>query len=197
MMHELQKELKANKGQWNDFGKYHYRSCEDIVEAVKPLLCARNLHLILTDEMVNAGDRFYIKATASVMDGEKVVAQACGYAREALSKKGMDDSQITGTASSYARKYALNGLFAIDDAKDADTNEHANQQNNAPQQQGAQQPADDKPWYNDFDDHRETMLSKIKSGESTAQQIITNLRKSYKVSRKVADQITELEEDLK
>lgn len=191
MMHELQQKLKAPKGQFNSFGNYNYRSCEDIVEAVKPLLHEKGMHLILTDEMVNAGDRFYIKATASVLDGEKVVATACGYAREALTKKGMDESQITGAASSYARKYALNGLFAIDDAKDADTDEHRKQQDRGTQAANDQQ--DDKPWYNDFEDHKDTMLDKICSGESTAQQIITNLRKKYKVSRKVADQITAME----
>lgn len=122
-MFKIQKDLKTPKGQLNSFGGYNYRSCEDIVEAVKPLLFARGLHLNLSDELVNYGDRFYIKATASVMDGEKIVSSASGYAREALTKKGMDESQITGAASSYARKYALNGLFAIDDTKDADTDE--------------------------------------------------------------------------
>ena len=122
-MFKIQKDLKTPKGQLNSFGGYNYRSCEDIVEAVKPLLFARGLHLNLSDELVNYGDRFYIKATASVMDGEKIVSSASGYAREALTKKVMDESQITGAASSYARKYALNGLFAIDDTKDADTDE--------------------------------------------------------------------------
>lgn len=190
MMYEIQQELKAPKGQYNSFGKYYYRSCEDIVEAAKPILQKRKLHLLLTDEMVCQGDRHYVKATASVIDEDKVVASACGWAREALTKKGMDESQITGAASSYARKYALNGLFAIDDAKDADTNEHQNQRDNAPDTKPSQD--DDKPWYNDFEEHQPRMLAKVRSGESTPESIVKSLRENFKVSRKVADQIMEL-----
>lgn len=117
---QIQAELKAPKGQYNSFGKYKYRSAEDILEAVKPKLAKYNAKLVLTDEPVMVGDRIYIKATCEYedTDGQLTVT---GYAREANIKKGMDDSQITGTASSYARKYALNGLFLIDDTKDADT----------------------------------------------------------------------------
>lgn len=124
----VQAELKAPKGQYNNFGKYKYRSCEDIVEAVKPLLKENGLFLTMSDEIVLIGDRYYVRATVSVTDivtGESV--QASALAREAAQKKGMDESQVTGTASSYARKYALNGLFAIDDNRDADTNEYAAQ----------------------------------------------------------------------
>lgn len=120
---EIQQQLKAPKGQFNKFGGYKYRSCEDILEAVKPLL--GNAPLVITDEIVQIGDRYYVKSTATIVcdDG---VRQATGWAREPQSKKGMDESQITGTASSYARKYALNGLFCIDDTKDADaTNTHS------------------------------------------------------------------------
>lgn len=124
---EIQKELKAPKGQYNSFGKYKYRSAEDILEAVKPLLHKHGCQLTLTDEIVLIGDRYYIKATATIANGE-ASATTSAYAREDLDKKGMDGSQITGTASSYARKYALNGLFLIDDTKDADTDEFANQQ---------------------------------------------------------------------
>lgn len=121
-------ELKAPKSQRNNFGKYNYRSAEDILEAVKPL--ANNYGLVpkLSDEPVMIGDWHYIKATASIKDvktGEEEIATA--YAREPLSKKGMDESQITGTASSYARKYAMNGLYQIDDTKDADTDEYTEQ----------------------------------------------------------------------
>lgn len=130
---EIQKKLKAPKGQYNSFGKYRYRSCEDILEAVKPLLAAEGVLLTLTDEIVVLGNRFYLKATATVRKGDAEVSNA-SYAREDDTKKGMDGSQITGTASSYARKYALNGLFLIDDTKDADTDEHHNQQANAPKQ---------------------------------------------------------------
>lgn len=120
----VQAALKAPKGQFNKFGGYKYRSCEDILEAVKPLLLEQGLQLTITDEPVEVGGRIYIKATATVTDGSET-ATVSGYAREAETKKGMDESQITGTASSYARKYALNGLFLIDDTKDADaTNEH-------------------------------------------------------------------------
>jgi hypothetical protein len=127
-MDKIQKALKAPKGQTNAFGKYRYRSCEDIVEAVKPILAERGYCLNITDEMVMLGDRFYVKATASVYEGVKLIATATAYAREALTKKGMDESQITGAASSYARKNALNGLFAIDDTKDADTHEAAHEE---------------------------------------------------------------------
>ena len=124
----VQAELKAPKGQHNRFGKYDYRSAEDIIEAVKPLLKENGLFLNMSDDIVLIGDRYYVKATVKVVDvvtGESV--QTSALARESAQKKGMDESQVTGTASSYARKYALNGLFAIDDNRDADTNEYAHQ----------------------------------------------------------------------
>ncbi len=116
----IQSRLKAPKGQYNSFGKYYYRSCEDIVEALKPILAEHKASVILSDEIIEVGGRFYVKATATLYAGGES-CNATAYAREDLDKKGMDGSQITGTASSYARKYALNGLFAIDDTKDADT----------------------------------------------------------------------------
>jgi len=124
-MHEkllrIQLKLKANKNQYNDFGGYYYRSLEDILVALKPLLKEEKLTLIITDEIVNIGDRFYIKAIARLIDVEtKEEIESVAYAREAENKKGMDESQITGSTSSYARKYALNGLLLIDDNKDAD-----------------------------------------------------------------------------
>ncbi len=120
-MSEIQAKLKAPKGQTNTFGKYKYRSCEDILEAVKPILFEYGYHLRIKDDMVLVGDRVYVKAIATVFNGREEIESSTAYAREALSKKGMDEAQITGAASSYARKYALNGLFAIDDTKDADT----------------------------------------------------------------------------
>ena len=133
----IQNELKAPKGQFNKFGGYKYRSCEDILEAVKPICKNNKTTLVISDTLENIGDRYYIKATATLYDIENE-AQEIGignafisntaYAREEESKKGMDGSQITGTASSYARKYALNGLFCIDDTKDADTDEFTKQQ---------------------------------------------------------------------
>ena len=121
----LQVELKAPKGQTNKFGGYKYRSCEDILEAVKPLLEKYRLVLTVGDDLINFGDRYYICSTATLrdMDSEAEIKNSA-YAREAQEKKGMDEAQITGTASSYARKYALNGLFCIDDTKDPDTNEY-------------------------------------------------------------------------
>lgn len=128
----IQQELKAPKGQYNSFAKYNYRSCEDILEAVKPLCIKNNATLLLNDAVQEVSGRFYVVATATLVDtesGDSVSANA--YAREPQDKKGMDDSQITGMASSYARKYALNGLFCIDDTKDADTDE-AKRQEDAP-----------------------------------------------------------------
>ena len=116
----IQNELKAPKGQYNAFGKYSYRNCEDILEAVKPLLFENGLILNISDEIVMIGDRFYIQAVAKVIDEENNYIEAKALARESLDKKGMDASQITGATSSYARKYALNGLFCIDDTKDSD-----------------------------------------------------------------------------
>ncbi len=122
----VQTELKAPKSQYNSFGKYTYRSAEDIVEAVKPLAKTHRILLTISDEVIETAGRIYIKATAAVfdVDSPERMISCTAYAREPESKKGMDDSQITGTASSYARKYALNGLFAIDDTKDADTDEY-------------------------------------------------------------------------
>lgn len=120
----IQQRLKAPKNQRNNFGNYNYRSCEDILEAVKPLLEQEDATLMLSDELAQVGERYYVKATAKFVYGGQTI-ETTAYAREAEAKKGMDDSQITGTASSYARKYALNGLFLIDDTKDADTNEYA------------------------------------------------------------------------
>jgi len=115
---DIQRKLKATKSQFNSFGKYNYRSCEDILEAVKPLL--KHNILIITDEPIEVGGRIYIRATAT-FSGDGQVIETSAVAREAETKKGMDDAQITGSASSYARKYALNGLFCIDDNKDPDT----------------------------------------------------------------------------
>jgi hypothetical protein len=117
---EIQSELKAPKSQYNNFGKYNYRNCEDILEAVKPLMKERGCVLVISDDIVAVGNRVYVKATATIMHGENTISNTA-FAREAETKKGMDESQITGAASSYARKYALNGLFAIDDTNDADS----------------------------------------------------------------------------
>lgn len=122
----IQSMLKAPKGQYNLFGKYNYRSCEDILEGVKPLLSERELILTIEDSIEMIGDRYYVKATATLSDGTNSISTSA-YARESLDKKGMDASQVTGATSSYARKYALNGLLCIDDTKDADTMNNAKQ----------------------------------------------------------------------
>lgn len=118
-LEQVQQTLKAPKNQYNSFGKYHYRSCEDILEGLKEPLIKVHAVVTISDEIISVGDRIYVKATARFTDGTDVVENTA-YAREELEKKGMDASQITGAASSYARKYALNGLFLIDDNKDAD-----------------------------------------------------------------------------
>lgn len=132
---KIQNELKAPKGQYNSFGGYSYRSCEDILEAVKPIAAMNDCFVTLSDEIVQIGTRYYIKSTVTLIDtasGQTIENTA--LAREPESKTKMDDAQVTGTSSSYARKYALNGLFAIDDTKDADTDEHHKQTNPAPKQ---------------------------------------------------------------
>jgi hypothetical protein len=126
----VQTELKAPKGQYNSFGKYKYRSCEDILEAVKPILAKYKASITVSDDLVQIGNRIYVKATARFLDAEVagISIDNTAFAREPDTKKGMDESQITGTASSYARKYALNGLLLIDDTKDADTEAYQQQQ---------------------------------------------------------------------
>lgn len=144
----IQQTLNAPKGQYNKFGGYSYRSAEDILEAVKPLL--QNVTLMVSDEIVLIGDRYYVKATATLSDGEDSIS-ATAFAREEKEQKGMTAGQLTGATSSYARKYALNGLFCIDDAKDLDTDAYAKQtgqqprqQKNPPKQQPNQKPQQQK-----------------------------------------------------
>lgn len=134
---EIQAKLKAPKGQFNSFGKYHYRSAEDILEAVKKVVNPMGFSIVLTDQVKEIGGRIYVEAIASLFNGE-LEYSATGLAREEETKKGMDGSQITGAASSYARKYALNGLFAIDDTKDSDaTNDHGKSQESKLQAKGS------------------------------------------------------------
>jgi hypothetical protein len=134
----IQQELIAPKNQYNSFGKYNYRSCEDILEGLKPCLQKVKAAVTVSDELVQIGERYYIKATATLYDAESSESVSnTAYAREDEGKKGMDVSQVTGATSSYARKYALNGLFCIDDVKDADTRD--NRQNEATEQQKAEE----------------------------------------------------------
>lgn len=133
----IQTRLNAPKNQFNNFGGYSYRNCEDILEALKPILAEYKASVVISDEVVQRGDRFYVKATATLYCGDEKISSSA-EAREPVSKKGMDEAQITGATSSYARKYALNGLFAIDDNKDPDSspnsgkNDKLTQENNKP-----------------------------------------------------------------
>lgn len=136
----IQSELKAPKSQFNKFGGYKYRKAEDILEAVKPLLNKQKCTLTITDDIVMVGNRIYVKATATIKNEKGECETTTGWAREEETKKGMDGSQITGASSSYARKYALNGLFAIDDNADSDTTNDGQHQE-AQQQTQTQQPA--------------------------------------------------------
>lgn len=184
---EIQRNLKAPKNQFNAFGKYKYRSCEDIMEGLKPIL--GDLVVTVSDDIKMVGDRIYIVATAKITDGENSVSNTA-MARESLTKKGMDDSQITGTASSYARKYALNGLFLIDDTKDADSMD-GNQNQQAKSAKPNQQ--QNVNWYNTFENDKQYMLVDIQSGNKTADIIISELKANgYAVSNQVAEQIKNL-----
>ena len=163
---KIQKEMKAPKGQFNAFGKYKYRSCEDILEAVKPFLNGTVLYI--SDEMVLIGERYYLKATATLRNGDDAVS-VTAYAREEIEKKGMDSSQITGAASSYARKYALNGLFLIDDTKDSDaTNEH-----------GKGEAANSKPKGNQVNTLKEKLDSKKEETPSVGKKLFADIFKSW------------------
>lgn len=179
---QIQSELKAPKGQYNSFGKYKYRSCEDILEAVKPLCVKYGVILTLSDEIVQVGERYYIKATANLSKEGCSDVSVTAYAREALEKKGMDDSQITGTASSYARKYALNGLFCIDDTKDADTDEYVKKT-----KAGAKGDTSDKEAW------REKVIEAAKAKGIDMKEVA----KDYKLnSTTTADRFKEVYEDL-
>ena len=183
-LQEIQQRLKAPKGQYNSFGKYKYRSCEDILEAVKPILNEVGCTLTLSDEIVCVGDRYYVMATAW-LKGEDTNESVTAYAREDLDKKGMDGAQITGTASSYARKYALNGLFCIDDTKDADTDEYAIQTSKA-----KSAPAEAKPAKQVFDSAHpqwQTILDKMVAGKGS----IKALQDYYTISASVEKEITD------
>lgn len=179
----IQFELKAPKSQVNSFAKYNYRSCEDILEAVKPLLHKYNVTLTLHDDIVMIGDRYYVKAVATLRNGiDSISAQA--LAREQDEKKGLDSSQVTGTASSYARKYALNGLFCIDDTKDADTDEYANQTSKA---KPAPQPAPQKEIFNSAHPDWQKVLNNLAVGKGS----IAALQGYYSISASVEKEITD------
>lgn len=175
---KVQTALKAPKSRYNNFGGYNYRSLEDILDAVKPLLLAEGLVLTIHDEVVQVGDRVYVKAVATLTDGKETYT-ASALAREAETKKGMDESQITGTASSYARKYCLNGLFLIDDTKDADTDEHQKQTQTAD---------DDKKWLSEGGDGvkgtTQEEFIKVEKAVREGRIAPKDLRRHYKVGKK-------------
>lgn len=193
-LQEIQHRLKAPKGQYNSFGKYKYRSCEDILEAVKPILNEVGCTLTLSDDIVLIGDRFYIKATAH-LKGEDTNEVVVAYAREENEKKGMDGSQITGTASSYARKYALNGLFCIDDTKDADTDEYANQtakkQAPAPTQTPAPEKKKEKQVFDSSHPHWQTILDKMVAGKGSLKELQQHYIISASVEKAITDYLNE------
>ena len=186
LLNEVQAELRVPKGQWNDFGGFHYRSAEDILEAVKPLLYKRDMTLIMTDDAVMMGERHYIKATVTIYHGDQHISVSA-YAREAESRPKMDVAQLTGSASSYARKYALNGLLLIDDIKDADTNEYNKQGN------GKAKPVDDDrlPWDMGNDDSEYLTIDEVatlqryairKLGRDEAEVCLRKMYAYYKVA---------------
>ena len=193
----VQTELKAPKNQYNIFGKYNYRSCEDILEDLKPVLKKNGATVIITDTLELVGDRYYVKATAKFVDVESGdFIENSAYAREDLSQKGMSESQITGSTSSYARKYCLNGLFLIDDTKDADTDEYQNQQakgnqkqttkkenaKQAPKEVSAQAPV------NQTEPSKETPLVNdpdlVLHGEGMTEKRIARLKKAQEITGK-------------
>lgn len=170
---DIQQKLNAPKNQYNNFGKYKYRSCEDILEGLKPHLKEHNASVVINDDLVLIGDRYYVKSTSSLYDKDmQVIASNSAYAREELTKKGMDGSQITGTASSYARKYSLNGLFLIDDTKDADSMDNSQEEKTEPTPEA-------KPAGNGFVTEKQvkliqTRISKLKLGEDVVSMLKTH-----------------------
>lgn len=195
---KIQEELHAPKNQRNSFGNYNYRSAEDIIEAVKPIAHKYGYSLNISDEVVEVGGRIYVKATASLIpeDAKKTLHIAIGFAREEETKKGMDASQITGASSSYARKYALNGLLAIDDTKDSDATNQHDDSKNAPikasvGQSGSQFPfpqlkQGETKWLNENTQEFATIKALIEKGAT-----MTEVRKYFSVSKKVSDKLLE------
>lgn len=191
-LQQIQGVLKAPKGQYNAFGKYKYRSCEDIVEAVKPLLTKYECYLTMSDELVLIGDRYYIKATATITNKEWKQVTVTWYAREEESKKWMDWSQVTGASSSYARKYALNGLFAIDDWVDSDkTNDGSTIQSeaNTSDQQDAEKARFNKEQLDKF--------VPIADKYEDADAAIRLIRSKYKLSKTMEWEVRKLYESIK
>lgn len=189
----IQQQLNAPKNLRNNFWNYNYRSAESILEAVKPILKKENCILLLTDELVNIWERYYIKAKAVLKkeDGS-IIEEAIWYAREEESKKWMDGSQVTWASSSYARKYALNGLFLIDDTKDSDaTNTHDKESKKETKVDKENEV--EKNWLNiKTDNDLEVLRNKMLEKWMNAQEFLTEMRKHYKISRENAEKISNL-----
>jgi len=185
LLNKVQTELVAPKSQFNKFGKYNYRSCEDILEGVKPHLKSHNCVIIISDSVEMIGDRIYVKSIAKFIDGESGDSVECtAYAREELSKAGMSEGQITGSTSSYSRKYALNALLLCDDSKDADTMESSKEE--APQQK---QFEDDpsKEWMDNI--NKTKIINYAKDKGMSAEQAVQYSRTKFKVSKQIAEEI--------
>jgi len=191
---KIQAELKAPKNQYNDFGKYSYRSCEDILEAVKPLLAEQELLLTITDELVSIDGWYYIKAVITLTDGENLI-EVSALARETEVRPKFDSAQLTGSASSYARKYALNGLFLIDDTKDSDTTNNSNQQSTTtPKPKVAQNSSQEEPEYISTNKHSrlESLITKKGANRDGVHDVIAKIRGCHAVDVHL-DKITEPE----
>ncbi len=200
-LQNIQSRLKVEKKNYNSFGGYSYRSCEDILEAVKPLLVENNLALVMTDEVEAVGERYYIQATAILYDTENGTnISATAYAREAKEKKKMDDAQVTGSSSSYARKYALNGLFAIDDAKDSDflnkdegyTANQQGRQNTQQGQQGRQNNQQGNNPNNILESTRREISQTLKVKKIQNRDFINWLKKNYNTDKLDGLQVNQL-----
>lgn len=185
-LQEIQAKLKAPKGQYNAFGKYKYRSCEDIIEAVKPYLASTKCILTMSDELVLIGERYYIKATATLTNSEWVSVTTTWYAREEESKKWMDGSQVTWASSSYARKYALNGLFAIDDWVDSDK---TNTWSESKAEEWEEKPRFNKEQLESF--------TKIAKNYENADEAIKVIKTKYRIWKEKEAEVRKLYESLK
>lgn len=196
---EIQQKLKAPKGQFNSFGNYKYRSCEDIVEAVKPLLAEQKLVLNLSDDIHEVGGRIYVQAVATLFDESgKQIAYSVGFAREEESKKGMDSSQITGSCSSYARKYALNWLFAIDDWVDSDSTNKGEVKETKKKEEkdiSKEWPFVDKkelPWFNKPELEQLKAETERMKEKKTSDELIKSLETKYRLSKDMKMQVADL-----
>ena len=188
LLNKVQTELVAPKNQFNAFGKYNYRSCEDILEGVKSLLKEHNCIILISDSIEMVGDRIYVKAIAKFIECETGdTIENTAYARESLTKKGMDDSQVTGATSSYARKYALNGLLLVDDSKDADSMDNSKEE--APQQQKQYEDDPNKEWMDNI--NKTKIINYAKEKGMAGDQAVQYSRTKFKVSKQIAEEIKE------